>query len=462
MIRKALLLVALCLAPLSGFSQGGVNPPQPGSNVPPAPSMWWNGSSWLASSSGNPFPVQCVSGCSAAGSFTDNSAFTVSTSSISPVGAYFTSGADPACTTGNACRLRIDSASNLRVNCIVGCAGGSTTPADAFANPTTAGLQFDLLAGFNGTTWDRLRVDGSKNLLVALNAAIPAGTNTIGAVNQTKPTAGYGVILDSAGTNVATVKAASTAAAATDTALVVAVSPNNSVAVTGTFFQTTQPVSCAVANCAVSVNNWAGSVLGAIANYGTSPGAVLVPGVNAFITNTPNVNIQANATVDIFGHTGGILDAATNAAPPANGVQPIFVSATALPAAVTATNTVAPMADKFGRQTTLPVAMRDLIKMASVQTTNNTLTTLLASQGAGIFADLINLYIGTETGTACTVSLTDGTTTYKIDVAATIGAGVVFPGDDVPIPQAGSATAWSVTGCTSVTLDYTAKFALNK
>lgn len=36
----------------------------------------------------------------------------------------------------------------------------------------------------------------------------------------------------------------------------------------------------------VGINTWAGGVLGAMANYGTSPGAVLVPGVNAFITNT--------------------------------------------------------------------------------------------------------------------------------------------------------------------------------
>lgn len=35
-----------------------------------------------------------------------------------------------------------------------------------------------------------------------------------------------------------------------------------------------------------AVTNWGGTALGAMANYGTSPGAVLVPGVNAFITNT--------------------------------------------------------------------------------------------------------------------------------------------------------------------------------
>lgn len=38
--------------------------------------------------------------------------------------------------------------------------------------------------------------------------------------------------------------------------------------------------------------SWGGGTLGAMANYGTSPGAVLVPGVNAFVTNT-NANGQA-------------------------------------------------------------------------------------------------------------------------------------------------------------------------
>lgn len=147
-----------------------------------ARAMYWNGTSWVAVASGTPFPVTCVSGCSAAGAFTDNSAFTVGTTSVSNIGAYFTSGADPTLSTGNAGRVRMDSHSYLFVDCVVGCAGGSTTPADAFANPTTAGLQFDLLAGFNGTTWDRLRVDASKNLQVSVNAALPAGTNVIGAV----------------------------------------------------------------------------------------------------------------------------------------------------------------------------------------------------------------------------------------------------------------------------------------
>jgi hypothetical protein len=63
-----------------------------------------------------------------------------------------------------------------------------------------------------------------------LNASIPAGSNTIGNVNQTLATAEFAKVTDGAST--AAVKAASTAAIATDPSLVVAISPNNTVAVT--------------------------------------------------------------------------------------------------------------------------------------------------------------------------------------------------------------------------------------
>jgi hypothetical protein len=46
----------------------------------------------------------------------------------------------------------------------------------------------------------------------------------------------------------------------------------------------------------VNASQWAGSTLGAPANYGTSPGAVLVPGVNAYITNTPAVTFAPVST----------------------------------------------------------------------------------------------------------------------------------------------------------------------
>jgi hypothetical protein len=55
--------------------------------------------------------------------------------------------------------------------------------ADATTNPTTF-LGGACLHGYNGSTWDRLRVDGSKNLYVLIGAALPAGANVIGGVTQ--------------------------------------------------------------------------------------------------------------------------------------------------------------------------------------------------------------------------------------------------------------------------------------
>lgn len=146
--------------------------------------QWYNGSAWVNAATGTPLPFTCVSGCTAGGAFTDNSAFTVGTSSVSNIGALYDSGADPSISNGNAGRVRMDAHSYLYTDCVVGCSGGSTTPSDAFANPTTAGLQFDLLAGFNGTTWDRLRVDGSKNLLVNVANSSLAVTGTFWQATQ--------------------------------------------------------------------------------------------------------------------------------------------------------------------------------------------------------------------------------------------------------------------------------------
>lgn len=50
-------------------------------------------------------------------------------------------------------------------------------------------------------------------------------------------------------------------------------------------------------NAFVNVNRWVGTQLGAPSNYGTSPGAVTVPGVNAFVTNTPPVSQSGTWTV---------------------------------------------------------------------------------------------------------------------------------------------------------------------
>jgi len=53
----------------------------------------------------------------------------------------------------------------------------------------------------------------------------------------------------------------------------------------------------------VGVTTWAGGTLGAMANYGTSPGAVLVPGVNAFVTNAASIGTPTPQSSSTYAFT---------------------------------------------------------------------------------------------------------------------------------------------------------------
>jgi len=228
--------------------------------------------------------------------------------------------------------------------CDSGCAsGGASTPADTFSNPTTAGLAMGFGMLWNGTTWDRQYGDKTNGTFVNVKTSV-------------LPT---GAALDASLITLDTdLKANVTLHAGANVIGHVIADSGSTTAVTG--------------NVAVTQASWAGGTLGAMANYGTSPGAVLVPGVNAFITNTPAVTGSGNftvaqatgtnlhavldttsttavtqatgtnlhavldttsttavtqataanlkATAQILGNAGAAIDAATGAAPPANAI----------------------------------------------------------------------------------------------------------------------------------------------
>jgi hypothetical protein len=128
-----------------------------------------------------------------------------------------------------------------------------------------------------------------------------------------------------------------------------------SVAVTGTFWQATQPVSIAgtvavtqstspwvisgtvtttpPANASTNITQWDSVALGAPSAYGTSPGAVNVPGVNAFITNTPAVTLASTTITGSVAVTGTFWQA----------TQPVSIAGTVTVslASTTITGTVA-------------------------------------------------------------------------------------------------------------------------
>ncbi len=65
------------------------------------------------------------------------------------------------------------------------------------------------------------------------------------------------------------------------------------VSLTSTTITGTVAVTQSTSPWVTSVTAWGGGTLGAMATYGTTPGAVLVPGVNAFITNTVPVTLTS-------------------------------------------------------------------------------------------------------------------------------------------------------------------------
>jgi len=139
--------------------------------------------------------------------------------------------------------LQLDSSGNLNVNCEVGCGASGFSDNAAFTVGTTniniMGALYDTGADPTLTNGHagRLRLDAHSYLFVDVSNASLAVTN-----------AGTFAVQD------ATVEGA----------------------ISSSLFQD-------------AVVKWGGGALGAMANYGTSPGAVLVPGVNAFVTNTPAV-----------------------------------------------------------------------------------------------------------------------------------------------------------------------------
>lgn len=175
----------------------------------------------------------------------------------------------------NMVNLAADGSSNLLVNCAVGCAGGVfNNNADAVATSATNGQSASWLYGFNGTTWDRLRVDGSKNL----NVSVAASVLPTGAATAAKQPA-----LGTAGTPSADV-----------------------ISVQGVASGTPQPVSGTVtttppANASTNVTQFGGSAVAT----GTGAGGAGIPRV----TISNDSSLAANQSVNVAQLAGSALQA---------------------------------------------------------------------------------------------------------------------------------------------------------
>lgn len=105
--------------------------------------------------------------------------FAISIALVFPATAQVNNGkvttAAPVYANGAIAPFSLDLAGNQRVNCAIGCSGGSfDNNADAVATSAANGQSAAWLYGFNGTTWDRLRYTIAAGLDVNIkNASLP-------------------------------------------------------------------------------------------------------------------------------------------------------------------------------------------------------------------------------------------------------------------------------------------------
>lgn len=264
------------------------------------------------------------------------------------------------------------------------------------------------------------------------------------------------------GTTNASVKAASTAAVGTDTALVVAVSPNNSVAVTGTFFQGTQPVSGTVT-----------------ANAGTGNFTVTqatAANLNATVTGTvtSNIGTTGGLALDVT-LTGGtaknrITDGTNTAAVKAASTAPLSTDP-ALVVAISPNSSVVVNSDGYATTAApsytnntfqaLSLTTLGALRTDSSATTQPVSGTVTSNAGTGTFAisaASLPLPTGAATETTLGTRLADATFTTRIN---TLGqktmansTPVVLASDQASIPVTGSGN-FTVTQATASNLNAT-------
>jgi hypothetical protein len=180
---------------------------------------------------------------------------------------------NPTYTTGTINGMSLDTSGALRVNVIAGSGGGGTSSSFGSAFPSTG-----TAAGAEYLSTPPTLTNGQ---MVALQTNVSGALKVDGSA-VTQPVSGT---------------------------FWQATQP-----VSGTFWQATQPVSGTItanqggAPWSQNLTQVNGVALGSPSNYGTSPGAVSVPGVNAFVTNTVAASQSGNWTSRIVGNAGGLLD----------------------------------------------------------------------------------------------------------------------------------------------------------
>lgn len=309
---------------------------------------------------------------------------------------------------------------NLNTSALAVESGGNlaqiVTTLGAVTVSPTANTIGDRLKSINTTLGSPLQAGG--NIGNSVFGASQSGTWTVQPGNT--PNTSPWLVTINDGTNSATVKAASTPAAAADKSLVVAISPNS-------FGNNTMANSFPV---------------------------TLASNQSAFPVTVASTTITGTVAVTESGTWVVGANSATGSAVPANAFFGGGIAKTALPAAATDGNLAGVMLDKFGRQVVIPGTIRDLVGTQTTTLSASTAeTTIVTAGGANVFDDLSMLV----------VSNTSAATNTRIDFRDTTGGSVLFSlmsigggppvgfAPPIPIPQTSANTNWTAQCATSTT-----------
>lgn len=251
--------------------------------------------------SGTPIPVSGTVTANNASVGTDGSA---ALSSDTQIGAKVTTAA-PSYTTGNLNSLSLTTSGLLRIDGVYPI--NATTPTTDIhfvgASVTTAAPTYTTgqLSALSLTTAGALRIDGSGSTQ-PVSGTVTSNQGTAGTAAQ----GWFSKVTD--GTNTAAVKAASTAAVATDPALVVAISPNNPITTTTNKAATSAVTSVAGAtsNTVVLASN-ANRIAAAIYNN-TSKNMYLKMGTTASLSSF-SIVLMKGAYWEVINDYTGEIDA---------------------------------------------------------------------------------------------------------------------------------------------------------
>jgi hypothetical protein len=156
--------------------------------------------------------------------------------------------------------------------------------------------------------------------------------------------------------------------------------------------------------------------------------------------------------VGITGSAAGVLDAVITAATaPANALATLSVNNTT-PPSLTTGQSVALQSDYEGSLFVKPYRRGQTTSKATTIAATTSATTILAAQASGIFADISSLIVTAtpgSTGTAFTVTLSDGTNSYIFDMdtgstTTLVQNGILNLSFNPPLPASSAATAWTL------------------